>query len=341
MGKKNLSRRNFMGQTALGIGAGLFTLPKTITPRPRFERLPREVWVGTVSTAGLRMADAESMVQRVLEIMESFIPYEPDIICLPECFAYSNVRRRYRIGDVAEAGPGPVISAIAAFAKAHQCYVICPTYSRFEEQDYIAAVLIDRKGAVKGEYRKARPAKSEMETGVRPGPLDPPVFETDFGKIGIQICFDIKWSDGWEKLKAAGAEIIFWPSAYAGGQELNARAWRHQLHVVSSTQKDTSKICDVTGQVIAQTNRWQPHWTCAPINLEKTFLLSWPAVKVFPDIQKKYGRRIKLTIFAEEEWTVMESLDPDLKVADVLAEFDLQTRQALLASTEEMQKRYR
>src|SRR3712207_7956687 len=42
---------------------------------------------------------------------------------------------------------------------------------------------------------KCRPTDGEIASGVRPGPLDPPVFETDFGKIGIQICFDIKWED--------------------------------------------------------------------------------------------------------------------------------------------------
>jgi len=54
-------------------------------------------------------------------------------------------------------------------------------------------VLIDRQGKVAGEYRKMRPAESEMKMGVKPGQSNPPVFQTDFGKIGIQICFDIKY----------------------------------------------------------------------------------------------------------------------------------------------------
>jgi hypothetical protein len=191
-------------------------------------------------------------------------------------------------------------------------------------------MLIDRAGKMIGEYRKIRPAENEIESGVRPGPIDPPVFETDFGKIGIQICFDNKWDDGWQKLKEKEAEIVFWPSAYAGGREVNSRAWRHQMYVVSSTQKDTAKICDVTGEVIAQTGRWQPNWTCAPINLEKAFLLTWPAVTYFGKIQEKYGRRISLTTFDEEEWTIIESLDSTLKVADILTEFQLVSQHQLL-----------
>ena len=61
------------------------------------------------------------------------------------------------------------------------------------------------------------------------------------------------------------------------------------MYIVTSPQKDTSKICDITGETIVQTGRWQRNWICAPVNLEKAFILAWPAVSVFPDIQKKYA----------------------------------------------------
>lgn len=333
-----LSRRNFMEKTALGIGAGLIGFPNTSPPKPKSSRLPREVWIGSVSTMRLRAKNAEDMVQYVLRVMESFIPYEPDIICLPESFAFSNIQQRVKVTDISEEMIDQITGPIAEFAKVYKCYVICPTYSRDQDGIYIAAFLIDRKGNIVGEYRKARPVDSEMASGVRPGPLYPPVFETDFGKIGIQICFDIKWNKGWEMLKAKGAEIIFWPSAYAGGKEISSRAWRHQVHLVSSTQKDTSKICDLSGEVIAQTNRWQPNWVCAPINLEKIFLNNWPAVKAFPEIQKKYGRRIKITTLAEEEWTIIESLDPALKVSEIFDEFGLRSQYDFITDVEQMQQ---
>ena len=97
------------------------------------------------------------------------------------------------------------------------------------------------------------------------------------------------------------------------------------MHIVTSTAKDTSKICDITGETIVQTGRWQKNWTFSPVNLEKAFILTWPAVNVFPDIQKKYGARIRLTTFNEEEWTIIESLDGGLMIADVLKEFKLKT----------------
>lgn len=60
----------------------------------------------------------------------------------------------------------------------------------------------------------------EMGKGITPGPLIMPAFHTDFGIIGIQICHDIQWSEGWTQLREKGVEIVFWPSAFAGGKEL-------------------------------------------------------------------------------------------------------------------------
>ena len=287
------------------------------------------------------MDTSENMVLKVLQLMENLIPYQPDIICLPEGFAYANTRETFEVKKVAEKVPGPVVSPFQEFAKKHQCYVICPTYTRDQGAIYIAAVVIDRAGNLMGEYRKMRPTEGEIDSGVKPGPLNPPVFETDFGKIGIQICFDVKWETGWQKLKEAGAEIIFWPSAYGGGRELCSRAWRHQVYLVSSTDTDTSRICDMTGEIIAQTGRWQRNWICAPVNLEKAFLHTWPAVQEFAKIQKRYGRKIKITTSTEEQWTLIESLDSEVKVADILAEFKLPTHQELIQKTERVQQQSR
>lgn len=325
--KSNISRRKFLGNASLGVGA--FGLPDYLLRTKSTKAAdtgPHYVNVGAVSIMDLPASDTRDMVQKVLAVMENMISYQPDIICLPETFAYTNIPDyNYKLKDVAEKVPGAVVTPFLNFARRHKCYVICPTYSLHEGNIYISAVLIDRQGKVVGEYFKMRPAESEIKMGIKPGKADPPVFQTDFGKIGIQICFDIKWEEGWNKLKEKGAQIIFWPSAYAAGQEISSRAWRHQVYVVTSTQKDTSKICDLSGETIAQTGRWQRNWICAPVNLEKAFILAWPAVSLFPDILKKYGSKIKLNTFHEEEWTIIESLHADLKIADVLREFNLKT----------------
>lgn len=50
----------------------------------------------------------------------------------------------------------------------------------------------------------------DMEGGILPG-KEAPVFECDFGKIGIQICFDMEFDYGWKEMAKKGVEIVFWP----------------------------------------------------------------------------------------------------------------------------------
>lgn len=324
----NFSRRKFLRNTSLTLGAGSLSLTGLAMnqPLPEYVTPPHIINIGTVSIMDLTATSPADMVQKVLGIMEEMLPSKPDIICLPEVFAFTNLRGyEYKVEDVAETVPGHVVQPFMRFAAKNKCYVICPTYVKEKNNVYIGAVLVNREGKVEGTYNKMRPAEQELKIGIKAGRMDPQVFETDFGKIGIQICFDIKYEEGWTALKDQGAQIIFWPSAYAAGREISSRAWKHQVYIVTSTQKDTSRICDVTGEAIAQTSRWQPNWICAPVNLQKAFIITWPSVSLFPDILKKYGNRIRLNTYSEEEWTIIESVDPTLKIADVLKEFNLVT----------------
>lgn len=61
------------------------------------------------------------------------------------------------------------------------------------------------------------------------------------------------------------------------------------------------------------------------MNLEKAFLPTWPFVKHFDKIKEKYGQKIRITNFHEEEWSVIESLSADVVIADILEEFNLKT----------------
>lgn len=279
--------------------------------------------VGTVCSEGMRASSHREMCQKVLGILKEITESLPDIICLPECFAFSGVSRPVEVAGIESRELDEIVDMFARFAKERGCYLICSSYLREGAQVYVAATLIDRQGLVVGEYRKARPSIGEMERGVSPGPIEAPVFETDFGKVGIQICYDLKWDDGWESLARKGAEIVFWPSAYAGGREIASRAWRHQYPIVTSSLKDRSRVIGCTGETLPETGRWQGSWVCSSLNLEVAFLHAWPAAKRFAEVQHIYGRRIRLTSYEEEEWAVLESLDPELKIAEILDEFGL------------------
>lgn len=342
-----LSRRRLM-TTGIASAAAAGVSPGTPTeaseaPSRRdngvSRRLPREVTIATVSQDRLKAASPEDMVRRMLQRCESAAATKPDLVCLPEVFPFAELDSgRPPVEDVAGTPLTKTTRPIAEFARRHGCYVICPTYTRHDGRLYNSSILLDRQGNVAGQYHKIRLTPGEVEKGLTPGPDQPPVFDTDFGKLGMQICFDIEWPDGWRKLRDAGAEIVVWPSAFAGGRMVETHAWQNRYVVVSSVRKDTGRICDVDGTTIASTSRWN-QWATATVNLEKAFLHTWPFVNRFDELYAKYGPKIRITTHPEEEWSIIESRAADVKVADVLAEFDLQAIDDYLTYAEKLQQK--
>lgn len=348
MSKANaLSRRAFVQRTSLSLGTpvlaaagGAQASPGPMGRVARAPRLPREVWIASISQEGLRGNSVEGMTRMMLARMEEVTPFEPDIICLPEVFPFANVSSgRPPLAESAEEPIGPFSQPFARFAEKHRCHVVCPIYTVAEGRYYNSAVFIDRNGQCIGEYHKMHPTVGEMEKGIMPGVSKPPVFKTDIGVLGAQICFDIEWSDGWRRLREAGAELVFWPSAFAGGAMVNTHAWQNKYCVVSSTRKGTTKICDIDGQTLARTGHFAD-WVCAPVNLEKAFLHTWPFCRRFEEIRAKYGRKVSIHTFHEEEWTIIESHVADIRVADILKEFDLQTHEQHIGQAEAVQRQW-
>ena len=312
-------------------------------------RLPREIWVAAISLKGLWPEQTiEKRIKDMLDRMESVYPLEPDIICLPETFQISWVDEMKTLEEIAEDEnvPGPVTSRISEMAKKHNCYIICPVVTKKEGHFYNSSILLNRKGEIDGVYHKIHPTDTETLPdvyykggGMTPGTLQPPVFKTDFGIIGMQICMDASWFDNWRLLREAGAEMVLFPSQGPFGDTLAYHAWMNQYYIVSATGED-ARILDITGDVIASDGEFA-RWVCAPVNLEKAFLEIWPQVLKFDDIQKKYGRRLRIKIYHPENWATIESRDPDLKVADVLKEFGLPTLAEQIKEATEIQDKYR
>jgi beta-ureidopropionase len=345
-----MNRRNFINKSAMTIG-GISLVSQwahgkathqPLKAVPKTDRLPREVWVAALTQQGIEGNSLEEVIQSAIRKMGIVSSYQPDIICLPEFFHIQGLKgKKVSIEEASEAPIGKMTQPLADFARQQQCYVIAPIFTREKDACYNAAVLIDRSGKMVGEYRKARPTESEIADGITPGHADPPMFETDFGKIGIQICFDIEWLEGWQKLKQKGAEIVFWPSAFAGGKKVNTMAWWHKYHVVSSTHKNTTKICKPSGEEIAWSGNYNQWGVCAPLNLEQAVLHSWPYSLKFPEIHQKYGTKVHTYTLHEEELSFIESRHPEIKVADVLQEFEIPTYDQFKQSAEAAQHRRR
>ena len=104
MESKKLSRRNFLGKSTATAG-GIVTLGAFGTKianadeNSTSKRLPREVWIASVSQMGYRTETSEEMVDKVLVCLEQAIAYHPDIVCLPEVFPFWGINKKYSIDE--------------------------------------------------------------------------------------------------------------------------------------------------------------------------------------------------------------------------------------------------
>jgi predicted amidohydrolase len=138
---------------------------------------------------------------------------------------------------------------------------------------YNTAVLIDRNGNLAGRYRKVSLPQEEFDGGVTPGNSFP-VFETDFGKIGLMICWDVTFPESARALAQKGAEIIFLPIAGGDVTLTKARAIENQVYLVSSTYDMITAVFDQRGNVMKQATEKNPV-IVTNVDLNKQTLWPW------------------------------------------------------------------
>jgi len=143
MEPKKISRRNFLGKSTVAAG-GLVTVgahgTKTGNADENIDskRLPREVWIASVSQMGFRTETSREMVDKVLACAEHSFAYHPDIVCLPEVFPFWGINKKYSIEE-------KLIESIKAmeivsnFSKANNCYAVCPVYTNDEIETAVSA----------------------------------------------------------------------------------------------------------------------------------------------------------------------------------------------------------
>jgi beta-ureidopropionase len=197
-------------------------------------RLVGEVLVAEVVRAALVQTswtgDKESMIKAHEEYARQAAAAGARVICFQELFygPYFCQLQDTEYYEYAESVPGPTTERFAALAKELGMVMVLPVYE--QEQPgvlYNTAAVIDADGKYLGKYRKNHipQVKGFWEKFYfRPGNLGYPIFDTAVGRIGVYICYDRHFPEGWRALGLAGAKIVFNPSATSRG--LSAYLWK-------------------------------------------------------------------------------------------------------------------
>jgi N-carbamoylputrescine amidase len=144
-----------------------------------------------------------------------------DIACLPETFSTYGAP----FESSWETVPGEVTDALAQAAVRWGMYVIAPLAGVVDGVRRNTAVIFGRDGAILGQYFKVHLTQPELDAGYIPGD-DLPVFDLDFGRIGIMTCLDNSFPETARTLAVKGAEVIFFPHVQSGYGEVG---WMAQL----------------------------------------------------------------------------------------------------------------
>jgi len=199
---------------------------------------------------------------------------------LPENFAYVGKRDTDKLAIAESAGTGPVQEFLARTAARHSMWIVggsLPLKTPETELCYGASCVFDADGRALACYRKMHlfdvdlPDRHETyreSASMDPGD-EPKTVDTAAGRLGLSICYDLRFPELYRRLVDEGAEMFSVPSAFtfATGTAhwhtlLRARAIENLAYVIAAGQYGThpngrttyghSMIVDPWGQVVAQ-----------------------------------------------------------------------------------------
>lgn len=241
----------------------------------------RKVTIASINLRPTQTHSATESVRRFIETIDSTVRGKSDVILLPEGITVVGTGKTY--AEVAETIPGPTTARLGELARKRSSYIAAGIYEREGTAIYNTAVLIDRNGNVEGKYRKVYLPREEVEAGLTPG-SDYPVFRTDFGTVGLMICYDVFFADPARALASKGAEVILMP-IWGGDETLaKARAIENKVFLVASGYDHPTYVMDPDGERLSvAANRGTA--AIATVDLNKRYMDQW--------LGDMHGRRMK------------------------------------------------
>jgi N-carbamoylputrescine amidase len=237
----------------------------------------------------------KAMVEKHRRLIEQAGLKRVQILCLQELFygPYFCAEQDARWYELTERVPeGPTVQLMMKLAKKHRMVIIVPLYEEEITGVYFnTSAVIDADGRYLGKYRKHHiphcyPGFWE-KFYFTPGNLGYPIFETQYSKIGVYICYDRHFPEGARVLGLKGAEIVFNPSATVAGlseylweleQPAHAVANGYFVGAVNRVGHEKpwdigefygkSYFCDPRGKIIAQASRHKDELLVADLDLD-------------------------------------------------------------------------
>jgi len=212
---------------------------------------------------------------RIKSLVDKVKACDPDLICFCEMLQ----------GLDKEPIDGPFFQLLSESAIKCNSYVIGNFMEDTGDVMFNTSVLIDREGNLVGKYRKTHLPLSEVEMGISVGDTYP-VFETDFARIGMLICWDTAFHNVTSMLHKNGAELVVNSTVGDFWQHETARARDHGIwfatagsHRTNDAHIPPSRIYDPSGTVVAAVgDSATDTFTYADIDFNRCYYMYWASV---------------------------------------------------------------
>jgi predicted amidohydrolase len=288
--------------------------------------LRRPVRVATVSHRPSTGVDSPAGMDRLIKGAQLYIERAArmgaDLVAFTEIYPQLALADPFHHAEPAEGG---TLERVRELARQHRMIIVWPRL----EYDSVrkirnTSILVGRDGEVIGRYDKMFPTIPELEKGVIPGTVAP-VFETDFGLVGLLICFDLNFPEVRVALKQSKPDLVVFSSLYCGGLQAQALAYELRAFVVTSIASELGLIIDRAGRIIKEST--YEALAVAPINTNSVAMhmdFNWTKMDA---MLAKYGPALTFDYHTREAFFVIASArDEDIEA--IIKEFQLEPADA-------------
>lgn len=286
----------------------------------------RPVRVATVSHRPSAGSDTPEGTDRFMKETERYLERAArmgaDLVAFPEIYPQLALADPFHH---AEPSDGGTLARVRELARTHKMIIVWPRV----EYDPVrkirnTLILVGRDGSIIGRYDKMFPTISEMEKGVTPGTVAQ-VFETDIGRVGMLICFDLNFPEVRVALKENQPDVVVFSSMYRGGLQAQALAFELRSFVVTSIASELGLIIDRAGRILKEST--YEALAVAPINTNSVSLhmdFNWNKMDA---MLAKYGPALSFDYHTREAYFVIESTRNE-DIAAIVKEFNLESADA-------------
>jgi predicted amidohydrolase len=299
--------------------------------------MSRPVRICTISLNSLvdsaRRATKEEMFQEIEEKLALGALDKPDLFLLPEVCLLNGTPESWVDPNNIEEEGNSTYQRLGEAARAHNAYIVAPLLTREEGLIYNSAVVFDRQGEPVYTYHKAHPTGGELkQRGITAGTLSPRPWKAPFGRVGIAICYDLKFQPLFKHYYTAdavhrpGIELLLFPSYFPGGLRLQSMAYMYSFYVVSSHKQGYESVfLNNLGFEVARADMFAQALT-HEFELDSVVVPYLENEEAVRAAKRKYGPAVETEIHRPEGDMIVRYRGTETTVPDMMREFGIVTR---------------